>query len=132
MGMQPEGIPPGAGARAGRLIQNTLALARLRLNEARGDASTLLGRMALGVALGAAAFVLVLLALPILVTMVVLILAIYVPPWAAVAIVLAAMLAASGALLLLARRRLRWRPLRLVEAMRSDWAAIRARLEERR
>jgi protein-S-isoprenylcysteine O-methyltransferase Ste14 len=133
MSTQTDGAPVSAGVRIGRIAQNAAALLRLRLLEARAGMRASLRGLAVGAAMAAAAAALALLALPLLVTTAILILAMYVPPWAAVGLVLVATVLAAGLLLLAARRRLRWAAPPLLRDLRSDWEAIRGQLlEERR
>lgn len=121
----------GGGPRVRRLIQNIVALLRARLMQARQETRDALRRMAVGAALGLIALVVALLMLPLLVAMLVLLLAQVLPAWLATAVILLAMLAAAGVLLLLARRRLRWAGPHLWRDLREDWQVIRRRLEER-
>jgi protein-S-isoprenylcysteine O-methyltransferase Ste14 len=132
MSTQSDGAPVAAAARLGRIAQNLAALLRLRLENARADVKTSVRGLAMGAAFGLAAFVLVLMALPLFVTVAILFLALYIPSWAAAGIVLLVVLAAAAVLLLAARRRLRWRGPSVIADLREDWAAIRAGLEERR
>ena len=131
MSAQTDGAPVGAGARAGRIAQNVAALLRLRFQDARADVKSSFRSLAMGAAFGLAAIVLALLALPVLITMVVLILSMYLPAWAAAGIVLAVMLVAVGGLFLFARSRLRWKGPSLPQELKADWEAIRERLKER-
>lgn len=132
MSTQPDGAPVAAGARLGRIAQNVAALLRLRLGDVRADVTSSVRGMAMGAAFGLAALVLVLMALPLLVTMAIFILAMYIPSWAAAGIMLLVVLIAAAVLLLIARRRLRWRGPSVIADLREDWASIQAGLEERR
>jgi hypothetical protein len=128
---QTDGAPVGAGARAGRIAQNVAALLRLRFQDARADVKSSFRSLAMGAVFGLAAIVLALLALPVLITTVILILSMYLPAWAAAGIVLAVMLVAVGGLFLFARSRLRWKGPSLPQELKADWEAIRERLKER-
>lgn len=130
MSTGPEREDP-TGTRAGRIAQNVAALLRARLGQARREGKAALRRLAVGVVLGLIALVVALLAVPLLVALLILVLALVLPAWLATATALLAMLATSGVLLLLARRRLRWVTPRFVADLREDWQAIRRRLEER-
>jgi hypothetical protein len=131
MSAQTDGAPVGAGARAGRIAQNVAALLRLRFQDARADVKSSFRSLAMGAVFGLAAIVLALLALPVLITTVILILSMYLPAWAAAGIVLAVMLVAVGGLFLFARSRLRWKGPSLPQELKADWEAIRERLKER-
>ena len=132
MSTQTDGAPVSAGARAARIAQNVAALLRLRLADARADVRTSVRRLLTGAALGLTALVLVLLALPVLITTVILVLAIYMPSWAAAGIVFLAVLLVAAGLVLAARGRLRWVGPSVVADLHADWAAIREGMEERR
>ena len=115
-------------ARLSRVWEHLVALLLLRARQARGDAGTAARNFAMGVVFGLAAVVLFLLALPLLVTTVILALATILPPWLAVLIVLGVLLLAVAALLIMARARLRRPRFGLLDDLRADWQAIRRRV----
>lgn len=130
MRTRPEGAD-GVRARAGRLAQNVAALLRARVLQARAETRSTVRRLLTGVLLGVIALVLALLAIPLLLATLILALAQILPAWLAAAVILVTMLVASAALVVLARRRLRWTGPRLAADLREDWQAIRRRLEDR-
>ncbi len=121
-----------AGARVARLWEYISALLQLRLRQAQGDAKAAARRAVMGVVFGLVAVVLLLLTLPLLVTTAILALATVLPPWLAALVVLAVLLLVAAGLLLMARARLRWRGVSLIQDLRADWQAIRQKLEEAR
>jgi hypothetical protein len=123
---------PTVGVRAARLWEYFLALLRLRLRQAEGDARSTARRMVMGVIFGAAAVVLLLLTLPLAATTLILALATVMPAWLAALIVLAVLLAVVAGLLITARSRLRWPGISLVQDLRADWEAIRQKVGEGR
>lgn len=129
MSTQPDGAD-AAGARTGRLVQNVMALLRLRFLQAQRDTKDAVRSLAMGVVLGLIALVVVLLAMPLLVAAVILALAQYLPAWLAAASILLTMLIAAAVLVVLARRRLRWLGPSIAADLRADWQAIRRHLEE--
>lgn len=116
------------GARVAQVWDAVIALLQLRLRQAQGDTRAAVRSLLIGVVLGAVALVLSLLALPLLVTFLLLLLATVLPAWLAALIVLLAMLAVVAALLLIARLRLRWRGIGLLQDLRADWEAIRQKV----
>lgn len=130
MTTRPEGAD-GVRTRAGRLAQNVAALLRARVLQAREETRGAVRRLVTGVLLGLIALALALLAVPLLIATLILALAQILPAWLAAAIILATMLVSSAALVVLARRRLRWTGPRVAANLRDDWQAIRRRLEER-
>jgi hypothetical protein len=88
--------------------------------------------MVMGLVFGASAVVLLLLTLPLLVTVLILTLATVMPAWLAVLVVLAVLLAVVGGLLIMARARLRWPGISVVQDLRADWEAIRQKVGEGR
>lgn len=132
MSTQTDGAPVSAGTRAARIAQNVAALFRLRLQDASADVKRSVRRLVTGAVLGLVALVLILMALPVLITMVILILSMYMPSWAATGLVLLSVLLVAAGLLLVARRRLRWEGPSVIADLKADWAAIREGLEERR
>ena len=121
-----------AGARAGRLWGDLMALLQLRLRQAQGDAKAAARRLVIGVVFGLLALVLLLMTLPLVVTTVILALATAMPAWLAALVVVVVLLLAAAGLLLMARARLRWPGVSLIRYLRADWQAIRQRLGEER
>jgi hypothetical protein len=124
--------PSTVGGRVARLWDYLLALLRLRLRQAQGDARSAARRMVMGIVFGAAAVILLLLMIPLLVTVLILALATVMPAWLAAAVVLAVLLAVVAGLLVMARARLRWPGISLVQDLRADWEAIRQKVGEGR
>jgi cytochrome c biogenesis protein CcdA len=104
----------------------------LRLRQGQGDARAAARNALMGIMFGAIAFVLFLLALPLIVTVVILALATVMPPWLAVLIVLVVMLAVVAGLLFLARLRFRWQGISIVQDLRADWEAVRQKVGQGR
>lgn len=121
-----------AGARLGRLWEHLAALLVLRLRQAQGDARAAARRITMGIIFGMVAVVLLLLALPLVVTTAILALAIVMPAWLAALVVVGLMLLIVAVLLLLARARLRWAGMSVIQDLRADWQAIRRRVGEER
>lgn len=132
MSTQVNGAPASAGARVTRIIQNVIALLRLRLDDARGDSKRAVRRIMMGVVFGAAAVATLLTILPLLATTSILFLSQYMAAWIAAGIVLLGMLLVGAVLGLLARSRLRWTGVSLPEDLKADWQAIKQSLEARR
>jgi len=132
MTTQVDGAHVSAGTRVARIVQNVIALLRLRLDDARQDTKRAVRRVLMGAVFAAAAFATSLTVLPLLATTSILFLAQYVAAWMAAGIVLVTMLGAAAILALLARSRLRWTGVSLPEDLKADWQAIRQQLEERR
>jgi hypothetical protein len=124
--------PVNAGARVARLWDHLVALLRLRLRQAQGDASSAARRLMMGAIVALVALVLFLLTLPLLVTAVILALATVMPGWLAALVVLVLLLAVVAGLLVMARARLRWRGVSLLEDLRADWEAVRRKVREER
>jgi len=124
--------PTTVGVRMARLWEYLRALLQLRLGQAQGDVRSTARRMVMGLVFGASAVVLLLLTLPLLVTVLILTLATVMPAWLAVLVVLAVLLAVVGGLLIMARARLRWPGISVVQDLRADWEAIRQKVGEGR
>lgn len=116
----------------GRLLQHIVALLEARVDLTRQEMRASLRDAAIALILLVAALVLALLMIPVLVAVLILVLAQVVAPWLATAIVLAGMLAIAAILLLVARLRLRKRPLAFFAGLREDWRLIRRALERQR
>jgi hypothetical protein len=121
-----------AATRVARAWEYAVSLVGLRLRQAQGDVRAAGRSVLMGVMFGVIAFVLFLLALPLIVTAVILALATVVPPWLAVLIVLLVMLALVAGLLLMARLRLRWQGISIVQDLRADWEAVRQKVGQGR
>ena len=121
-----------AGARAARLWEHLVALLQLRLRQTQGDAKAAARNLVMGIVFALVALVLVLLTLPLAVTTVILALATVMPAWLAALVVLAVLLLVVVGLLIMARARLRWRGLSLIQDLRADWQAIRQKVGEGR
>jgi protein-S-isoprenylcysteine O-methyltransferase Ste14 len=121
-----------AATRVARAWEYAVSLVGLRLRQAQGDVRAAERSVLMGVMFGVIAFVLFLLALPLIVTAVILALATVVPPWLAVLIVLLVMLALVAGLLLMARLRLRWQGISIVQDLRADWEAVRQKVGQGR
>ena len=121
-----------AGARVARLWEHLVALLQVRLRQARGDAKVVGRNLVMGIVFALVALVLVLLTLPLLVTAAILALATVMPAWLAALVVLAVLLLVVVGLLIMARARLRWRGLSLIQDLRADWQAIRQKVGEGR
>jgi NhaP-type Na+/H+ or K+/H+ antiporter len=132
MTTQVDGAHVSAGARVARIVQNVIALLRLRLDNARQDTKRSVRRLLMGAVFAAAAVATALTVLPLLATTTILFLAQYMAAWMAAGVVLVTMLGAGAILALLARSRLRWTGVSLPEDLKADWQAIRQQLEERR
>lgn len=112
------------GTRARRLIQNVAALLRTRWLQAQREGRAFARDIVTSAVLVVVAIVLVVMAVPLAVVTLILLLAQVVPAWAAVGLVLAAVLVAVGLLLFLARLKFR-RRFQVVQDLRSDVAMIR-------
>lgn len=121
-----------AGARVSRLWEQVSALLQLRLRQARTDAKLGARSLITGLIFGLVGVGLLLVSLPLLVTVVILALATAMAPWLAALVVLGAILLVAAGLLLLARARLRWRGVSIVDDLRADWRAIREKVGESR
>ena len=121
-----------AGTRVARAWEYAVSLVQLRLRQVQGDARAAARNALMGIIFGAIAFVLFLLALPLIVTVVILALATVMPPWLAVLIVLVVMLAVVAGLLFLARLRFRWQGISIVQDLRADWEAVRQKVGQGR
>jgi len=115
-----------------RLFRNIVALFQTRVDMAKQDAQAMVRSLIVAVTLCAVAVLLLVMALPIALATLILALALWVPPWAATAIVCVVIVALAGALFFVGRRRFarRWSE-RLLNGIREDWKAIRDELERR-
>ncbi len=113
-----------------RVLQSILALFQTRVDIAKQDAQAAVRNMVVGAVLCAVAVLLLAIALPIAVVTLVLVLATWLPPWAATGIVFVVLLLLAGGLFFAARRRFarRWSG-KLLDGLREDWKAIREQLE---
>src|SRR5256712_11735758 len=104
----------------GRLLQHIVALLEARVDLTRQEMRTALRDVAISLFLLVSALALVLLMIPVAVAVLVLALAQGLPTWLATAIVLGVMLAIVTVLLIVARLRLRKRPLTGLGGLRED------------
>ncbi len=114
--------------RIARIILTIASLLRTRWEQAQREGRVVVRNLITGAILIVVAGVLVALAVPLAAAAGILLLAEVVPAWAAVGLVLAAILLLAGVLALVARRKLRARRFAVVEDLRKDVATIRKTL----
>src|SRR3989475_1433644 len=113
----------------GRLLQHIVALLEARVDLTREEMRGALRDVAISLFLLVSALALVLLMIPVAVAVLVVVLAQVLPVWLATAIVLGVMLMIVAVLLIVARFRLRKRPLTVLAGLREDWRAVRPGLD---
>ena len=114
--------------RIARTILTIASLLRTRWEQAQREGRVVVRDFITGAILIVVAGVLVALAVPLVAVAGILLLAEVLPPSAAVGLVLASLLLLAGALLLVARRKLRRKRFTVVEDLRNDVATIRKTL----
>lgn len=125
-----DGRQETAGTRGARIIRNLVALLRLRWTQAQRDTNAAVRGLLVGLLLALIALIVALLAVPLLMTVLILALAQVMAVWLATVLVLVTVLIIAGVLLLVARRKLRWKAPTVVAELKADWDAIRHHLEE--
>jgi len=113
-----------------RIVQHVLELFRVRVDLAKREAQAMVRNIVMGVVYSGLAVLLLIIAVPIAIVTLVLLLATWLPPWAATGIVGLVLVLVAGGFFLAARRRFARRG-RILEGFREDWRTIRDHLESR-
>lgn len=126
--MENRDSPGSRETRVNRILNNIVALARARWEQAQREGRAVVRDLITGAVLIVVAIVLLALSVPLAVVTIILLLAEVMPAWGATGIVFAAMLVVAGLLVLVARSKFRRRGFQLVRDLGQDFITMRESL----